>query len=548
MRVSSRPRQHQACPGATVGAVKGGGRVDYQPRVNPRKWLWGPGRPPRRLAHIDAPPPALGERLLDGLPGFLAWASLILVVVGAIYDPWSVFGVAAIIGAYMAARLALAGIANLHGLRRIRAWEAIDWREEYERRRTSESLAWDAVRHVMIIPNYREDIRVLRNTLERLASMSQAREQMIVVLAMEASDPSGESTAAILRAEFSASFRHVLVTMHPRGLPGEVAGKSSNESWAARAAARELVSDLGYSLDHILVTIMDADSLLHPRYVECLTCLFATSPDRHHQLWQAPIRYHGNVWDASPALNLVQVYSSSWELAYLAGWWWQGMPISTYSLSLRLADDVGYWDTNVIAEDWHMFIKCYFHRRGKLRIAPVYLPFVAYPVAGSNFLDSCRNRYQQTLRHAWGAKEIGYTLRQMVARPAPLFRATRVFLRVSHDHFMAGAGWVIMTFGTQLPILLKPELVIDGLWTPQFILLQISLLTVAFTGVLFWMIDMQLRPPRPRPWTLRERLLTVGSFLVLPALVLFLLAIPVIEAQTRLMLGFSLDYKVARKV
>lgn len=518
---------------------------------NPRGgFSLGSGRLFRRPVPMETPPPYVEDRILDSLPGVLAWTSLILVIVGAIYAPWEVFTVAAVIAAYMAFRLALAGIANVIGLRYIRRWEATDWRAEYERRRKPSSLAWGEVRHMFVVPNYKEDLSVLRQTLARVAESPLARTQVIVVLAMEATDPRSHETADTLQAEFADKFLHLMATYHPGGLSGEIPGKSANEAWATRHAKRELVEHLGMNPDHILITISDADSLLHPRHLEALTCLYAAAPAqwRHETVWQAPIRYHGNVWSINPVLNLVQTYSAAWELAYLAGWWWRGLPISTYSLSLRMADEVGYWDPDVIAEDWHMFIKCYYARRGRLRLAPIYLPFSAYAVTGDGFIDACRNRYSQTLRHAWGAKEITYTFKQSVRHPVPLHRALSIMSRVTHDHLAAGAGWVVMTIGTQLPLLLYPEILQRGFLSLPFVLIQGSMAIVAVMGLLFWVIDMRLRPPRTRVWTWKERLLTIGSFAALPALVLFLMAIPVLEAQTRLMLGISLDYRVARKV
>ncbi|MCC7207194.1 MAG: glycosyltransferase [Anaerolineae bacterium] len=509
---------------------------------------WGAGRLVRRGARLGSEPPAIVERLLDGIPGWLAWASLVLVVVGSVFAPWTVFTVAAVIGAYMAARMLLAALANVVGLRRITAWEHTDWRAEYERRKRPDSLPWDGVQHMIVVPNYREDIRILRETLQRFAESPLARSQVTIVLAMEGADPQAVETATALRHEFADVFRHIIATYHPRGLKGEVAGKSSNVAWAVRHARHEMIEGNGDAIDHVVITVTDADSLLHPKYLESLNCLFATAPNRQNQMWQAPIRFHNKVWETNPALALVQIYSAAWELAYLAGWWWQAMPMSTYSLGLKMAASVDYWDRDVIAEDWHMFIKCYYRRRGRFAITPIYLPFKAYTVGGNGFLDSCRNRYAQTLRHAWGAKEIGYTLTQMIANPTAFTRSTRVFLRVSHDNLMAGAGWVIMSFGTQLPFLLNPDLLGKMLSTPQYLLIAFSLASVAVTGLIFWSADMQLRPAKPKPWTLAERLLTLASFLALPVLVLVLVAVPVIEAQTRLMLGIPLHYKVARKI
>jgi hypothetical protein len=496
-----------------------------------------------------SPPPTIPERVFDGIPGFLAWLSFLLIVAGAVSAPRTVFTLAALIGTYNALRMALGGIASARGLRFIQRWENTNWREEYERRRGPDSLEWDDVLHVVVIPNYREDLVVLRQTLDRLAAQSVAKQQVAVILAMEAGEPQAASKAAVLQSEYAHCFRYLFATLHPRGISGELQVKSANSTWALRSVKRRLVDEMGYDLNHMVVTSSDADSLIHVKYLECLTCLFATSPQRHTTVWQAPIRYHNNVWDIHPALGLVHAYSSALELAFLSAPYFQPLPISTYSLSMRLIDEAGYWDTDVIADELHMFLKCFFRRGGQIDVGPIYLPFSGYAVAGDSFWEACKNRYDQSLRHAWGAKELGYTMAQMIEHPDVSFwRGAKMLLDVAHDNVMAGAGWVIITFGAQLPILLYPSLLTNSWQSSPFLLLQVSLVIVGILGILFWIIDIRERPPRRRRWTAREILLTLLSFPLLPILTLIFLALPVIDAQTRLLFGIPIRFKVARKV
>lgn len=498
--------------------------------------------------------PTLPERILDGIPGFLAWLALIMVLFGTLTAPWVVFSAATILAVYTATRMVLGGVANFIGLRRIKQWEATDWRQEYERRAarlTDEStlLAWEDTLHVIVIPNYKEDRDILRATLNRLAESTLARDQIVVMLAMEASEPGATQKAEDLVTEYQDTFRSVLYSLHPKGLSGEVTGKSANENWAARTAKRILVDEQGYDLDRIIVTIADADSLLHPRYLEAVNCSFTTSESRHSSVWQAPIRYHSNVWQIHPSLGIIQAYSAAWELAYLSAPWWDPLPISTYSISLRLADTVGYWDTDVIAEDWHMFIKCFFKRGTNLKLERVFLPFSGASVPGATFWEACKNRYQQSLRHAWGAKEVGYTLGQIIERPevAPL-RGLQIIFRVAHDLLLAGAGWIVMTLGQLLPLLFAGVVSTEISQSFQYSALQISYVVIGVLGFVFWLIDMSIRPKRTHPWTIREVVVTALSFPLLPFLTLLFVALPVLQAQTQLLIGRHLQYKVAPKV
>ncbi|MCA9910151.1 MAG: hypothetical protein KC519_15945 [Anaerolineae bacterium] len=498
------------------------------------------------------PPRAIPERVLDGIPGYLAWVAVLGCIVLSFTYPRSLLLIAAVVGFYSAFRFLLAGIFNVIGLRKIKMWKQIDWRAEYEAQVDADSLAWDSVHHVVIIPNYKEPLEVLRCTLQSLAAQYQARRNMTVVLAMEAAEDNCAEKAAQLMREFHGQFANLFYTVHPRGLPGEMQCKSANEAWASRWVKRQLVDDMGYDIDHIVVTTMDADTMWHENQFAMLTCQFALNPQRHLRFWQGPIRYHGNIWDINPLLRLVNAYSGAFELAYLASPWWTPMPMSSYSLSLRLLDTSGYWDSDVIADEWHMFIKAYFARNGAVKLERTFLPFLAQAAGGETLREAFRNRYMQTLRHAWGSKEVGYMIAKMLEHPEMEFPpAFRLLFRIAHDILLAGPGWIILTAGSQLPYLVHSDLLgnmlAEGMTNPTFVLLNVSFAMVSILGIVFWYQDVISRPPRPKPMTMSERLLTLLSFPLLPILTLFLVAIPTLQAQTRLMLGSPLQFRVTQK-
>jgi hypothetical protein len=501
------------------------------------------------------PPTPVSEQALDGIPGCLAWIALLLSLLAAVVFPYTILILAVLLSLYTALRFLLAGIANIMGLRHIKQWEATDWYEKYQQTAQPGALSWEAVHHVVIIPNYKEELDTLRATLDNLARQHEARQRMTIVLAMEAAEPESVEKGQCLQKEFQSAFAHLFFTVHPRGLPGEMQCKSANEAWAARWIKRRLVDELGYNLDHILITTMDADTLWHRDYFYALTYLFAVNPQRHLRFWQAPIRYHTNIWEISPPMRLINAYSTAIELAYLAAPWWIPMPMSSYTLSLRLLDNSGYWDGDVIADEWHMFIKAYFAREGHVELERVFLPFSAYATTGATLWQAVRNRYLQTLRHAWGSKEVGYIVAKIIEHPELDFgRSFKILFRVAHDILLAGAGWVILTVGSQITFLIHPEILLqltqENFSNPIFVALQTSFLLVSVLSIVFWYQDVIVRPPRPpeHPQTFSERLLTIISFPLMLILTLIFVALPTIQAQTRLMVGIPLQFRVTKKI
>jgi hypothetical protein len=491
--------------------------------------------------------------VLDAIPGITVGLTIIFCIAAAVSFPQTLLFIAALLALYSALRFLLAGIANVHGLKYIEAAEATDWRALYTKRAGPGALPWDVVHHVVIIPNYKESHEVLEKTLQNIAGMCDISRNMSIVLAMEEAEEGCVEKAEKLQASFAQYFKNVFYTVHPAGLPGELQCKSANLAWAGRWVKQTLVDEAGIDISHIIVTSMDSDTMWHQDYFTALTYYFAIDLNRHKRFWQAPIRYHSNVYQVNPLIRLVNAYSTAIELAYLAAPWWPSMPISSYSLSLRLLDDTDYWDTDVIADEWHMYIKAFFRQQGETKLVPIYLPFLATSVTGDTFWQLCKNRYQQSLRHAWGSKEIGYTVGNMLRNPhLSSLDSFRLLVSVAHDILLSGAGWVLMIMGANLPLLLHPALlasIFDRRWEhPSLIIFQVAFAVFFLLGVVFWFLDVSVRPPRQTPVTWREGLLTTFGFLLLPLLTVAFVTLPILHAQTWLLAGIPLLFRVTSKL
>lgn len=495
----------------------------------------------------------LTQWMLDAIPGCIAWVALIFCIVSAVIYPRVMLLIATLVAAYSALRFLLAGFTNLIGTRRIKQQKNTNWYAEYTAHKTEDTLAWDAIHHVVIIPNYEESLHLLETTLDHLARCYGARENMTVVLAMEAAEPAALSKAEILCRSYQTAFTNIFFTMHPEGIQGELQCKSANQRWVGAWIADDLIEVQGYAPDHIVVTTMDADTRWHEDYFTALTYHFATDSHRYHRFWQAPIRYHNNVWQINPLLRLVNAYSAAFELAYLAADWWLPMPISSYSLSLQLLINSDFWDGDAIADEWHIYIKAFFRNDATTRIQPIFLPFSAHATTGKTILETVKNRYRQTLRHAWGSKEVGYIIGQMQTKPdVSRRRSFLLLLRVAHDILLSGAGWIIVSLGSILPLVLHPDLarlLLHNRWQdPVYVVFQAALLLVFVLGVIFWYQDLRTRPPRKHSAKFSEHLWTISSFFLLPLLTLIFVALPVLHAQTRLLLGLPLKFRVSPKL
>jgi hypothetical protein len=81
------------------------------------------------------------------------------------------------------------------------------------------------------------------------------------------------------------------------------------------------------------------------------------------------------------------------------------------------------------------------------------------------------------------------------------------------------------------------------------LLFQTSFLIVVLLTVYIFFMDVHIRPPRPaqNPRTRKERIQSLMSVPLLPTMTFLCVAIPVIQAQTQLMAGIPLQFRITPK-
>lgn len=97
------------------------------------------------------------------------------------------------------------------------------------------------------------------------------------------------------------------------------------------------------------------------------------------------------------------------------------IPTSVYSLPMVLVERVGGWDTDpgAIGEDMHMYLKCFFALSGNLTNRVIYAAASQCNVSSDKhglmgYVDGLHARYEQALRHMWGAMDTGFAIRESV--------------------------------------------------------------------------------------------------------------------------------------
>jgi cellulose synthase/poly-beta-1,6-N-acetylglucosamine synthase-like glycosyltransferase len=490
--------------------------------------------------------PVKTQRFLEILPGFVSWSLILFPFWGSFIIPEFVAYYVIMFSVYWLYRsLTLAVLAVIAHVR-INTSTQKDWMVDV---RQIEN--WDRVHHIIVIPTYKEPQEILERSLHHLSQQSYPLDHLHVMLSFE--EREGEAAhvkAKALQQKFGKVFGHLWDTHHP-DIEGEVKGKSSNTSWGAKQAKKYLVDEAGIDINDITISSEDADALFHKEYFACLTYKFLTHEDRYHRIWQASISFYNNIWRVpAPVRVLASVFSVNQMFILMR----QDRLInfSTYSTSLKLIHDIGYWDTDVIPEDYRLFFKAYFATKGKVEVEPLFLTVYADAAESHGWWATMVNQYEQLKRWAWGVSDDAYIIQQyLLADGIPFWDKTIRVLKTIEDHFLWPVNWFAITISAFLPPLLNEQFnrTILGKTLPQ---VTSTLLTLSLVSmVIIFIIDARNRPPRPHSrWysKLFSYVTQPLEFMMLPFLGFFFSALPGIDAHTRLMLGKYIEYRVTEKV
>ncbi|CAJ1328866.1 unnamed protein product [Effrenium voratum] len=311
------------------------------------------------------------------------------------------------------------------------------------------------VRHWIILPQYKEDVDTIAMCMDSIAQSSV--KNICVLLAMEEREAEAEGKAAKLIKDFQGKFTEVKAVYHPKDLPNDPPGKASNVSYAFRQLLQ-----MEKQPEQVVLTVADADSEFGAGYFDSLSQLFAENPDRYHKIWQSPV-FHMKNYHRQPSPVVVgTMFTSMQELAGLSDPNAVRFPYSTYSLSLKLAKQVGGWDVEWIAEDYHMGIKCFLMTLGKTTVEPIMSPTVNYVPekqdddGNTSWWGTCMARWTQLQRHALGFSDFSYYFMML---PLVFSFSTS---SSSHDSDGLRGFWRMLTYGTTLLIRLVNVHVLIG--------------------------------------------------------------------------------------
>ncbi len=483
-------------------------------------------------------------RCLEILPGFVSWNLILFPYWGILIIPEVVAYFILAFNIYWFYQSLSVALTTIISHLRIQASTRYDWLGDLK-----SFPDWHKVHHLIVITTYKEPLHILERTLNSIAKQNFPKKQISVLLATEEAEPEEDRIPKVrlLKKKFANKFANFFVTVH-KLLPGEVRGKASNERYATIWAKEVLTNTLNLDINYILVTSCDADHNYHPNHLAALTYKFLDNPKRHLCFWQPAILFYNNIWELPAITRVPNTLMSIWNLSQLPRRD-RLVNAQNYSVSLKLLDEVGYWDPDKIPEDWGIFFKAYYKKGGRVEVEPIYLPVYADAAQSTSFFKTIKNQYEQIKRWAWGASDDPWIIKNyFLTEGIPFLDKTMRLAHVIWAHFLWPVNWFIVTIGLTLPTLLNPSF---GRTTLGYTVPKLSsfVLTLALSFLVIMLIfDRIYKPQRPENFPLWRSLLIPLEFILMPVTGFLFNALPGLDAHTRLMLGKYIEYRVTEKV
>jgi hypothetical protein len=487
------------------------------------------------------------QRLLEMVPGTVSWAVIIGPIWLSFSYPWLVAYFVLSFDFYWLCRAVWFAASVLVAHRRIRDVLATDWKARLESLEVPAIPDWRSYTHLALIPTYTEALETLRHTVRALAEADWGPDRKICAIITRETDTTGIANVEALRGEFGAAFADFIHILDPLE-PGIVVGKSSAMAFGGRWLYRLLVRERGMDPSLLLVTDLDADYRVHPQYFNYLTWIHVNDPNRDTQLYQPVPYFHNNVWQAPLLTRLFAAVLTQLQM------WRSVLPeklqsFGSYSTTLHMVHDVGYWATDAIPEDSRFYWKSYFTYGDRFRAVPLFIPIYGDAVRAKTYWRSLATQYLQARRWAWGVTDLPYVVQNALAHPEIPFwsRAWRV-LNLFAEHINWAIAPFVLLFGSTVPLIVNPAFARTTLGQnlPIYASVMLSVALLAL-GELIW-IEHRIVPPFPAAWGRLRRLLVYAGWIGLPFVGIFFTNLPALDAQTRLLTGRYLEYRVTEKV
>jgi len=488
-----------------------------------------------------------GWRFLEIFPGAVTWTALVSPFIFSFFWPAAVASFVLIFDLYWLYKSILMGYHLITGYHRYKHEIKVDWRERLGKLPSDELTPnFRDIYQAIIFATYKEEVETLIPSFQAIVDSDFPNNRIILVLATEKRDQKrAQKNAQILKEKFSQNFFKFIVTLHP-DIPGEVKAKGANVKWAAKKLV-EFIDSCKIPYENVIVTTCDADTRIHKKYLACLAYKYLTNPNRTRRSFQPIPLYNNNIWYAPALSRLIAFGNSFWQLIE-ATRPWRLINFSTHSMSLKTLVEMDFWDTTVVNEDSRQYWRAYFRFDGDHEVVPIFVPIYMDAVLAPSYVQTLKDQYLQKKRWYYGVEHFPYVVTNAVKNKNIPFldKLTKVY-RLFEANYSLATSSIYIAIVAWLPLLFGPGFGETVLANNLQGIIRI-LLGLTWIGLVTSMIiSTLLLPPKPLHFGKRKSIEMIGQWILIPITAIFFSSLPAIDAQTRLMFGKYMTFRVTQK-
>jgi len=474
-------------------------------------------------------------RFWELVPATLVWTTFIGAVVLSFFWPLAVIYFIIAFDLYWVTRVTHFVFYLALSYQRYKKAQKTDW---FAKLQTLEKNYQDYY-HMIFLPTYKEPIEVLETTFQSLLDSNYPKDKMIVILGGEGRDEENFlKNAEIIKEKFADKFYKLLITVHPDGLEGELAGKGANAHWMGHRS-KELVDQMGLDYEKIIVSYFDCDTCAHPEYFAHLTYRYLTHKNPTKAAFQPAVLYNNNIWESPAPMRITAFGTVFWLFAELM------RPermytFSSHSIGYQALVDVNFWQKDIVTDDSRIFLQCFFRYHGNFEVVPLYIPVSMDTVIGDSYWQGMKNLYKQQRRWAWGIEHLPYMMEKFRKnKMIPWWRKMKYLFNLAEGMYSWATAPILIFVLGHLP-----------LWVATFHIESSSVIVQNTPYVLQWLmraamagilvsaiLSIGLLPKKPKSDPKHKYLIMLLQWLLLPITLILFGSIPAVEAQTRLALG-----------
>lgn len=405
--------------------------------------------------------------------------------------------------------------------------------------------------HVVIMTAYDEGIETLGPSVEAVKNTTFPNDRIIFTLAYE--ERGGKEmakTAKTLAEKYKGVFRDFLLVKHPANLPNEVIGKGPNLTYAGEFVA-EYFKKKKLPVENAIVTSLDSDNRMAPKYLDSVAYEFITHSNRQHLSYQPVSLFMNNIWEAPAPTRVIAVSNSFFNVISTM------RPHSlrnfaSHSQPLQALEAMGFWSKRTIVEDGHQYWRSLFFFGGNYSVLPIRIPIYQDAVLDETFWKTVKAQFIQVRRWYYGASDVAYVGSKLFAprarRPVPFRQLLPKFMRLLDGHVTLAILAPIVAFGGWVPMIMN----LSSRTMVAFNLPNVVSVVETFASVgliISILVSFRMLPKRPAKYKKGKSLLMVLQWILMPVTSILYQSLAAYYAQTRLMLGKYMEkFDVTKKV